>query len=113
MAPLVMILGGLALAAHNVWQRRGRSSAARAWADPGAGALTRRAVLVVRPLIAVVLVLGALLLLLDKVAAATVVLGLAILAGLLLIGAWTILPLPVPAVLQPGWYRRRSDARVH
>ena len=112
MAALVMILGGLVLAGHNVWQRLGRTSLARSWADPGAGALTRRAVLVVRPLIAVVLVLGGLLVLLEGAAAATVVLGLAGLVGLLLIAAWTMLPLPVPAALQPQWYRRRCDARV-
>lgn len=112
MTPLLMLIGGLALAAHNVWQRRGRSPAARDWATPGAGTFTRRAVLVVRPLIALVLVLGALLLWSEGVAAAEVVLGLSVLAGLLLIGAWIMLPLPVPSVLQPRWYRRRSDAHV-
>lgn len=111
MAPVVMLVGGLVLAGHNAWQRRGASPAARRWAAPGAGLLTRRAVLVVRPLIAVVLVLGALLLWLEGSAASTV-LGVAVLAGLLMIGAWTVLPLPVPAALQPGWYRRRSDAHA-
>lgn len=110
LTPLLMLLAGLALAAWNLWQRRGRTPAARAWARGVQGDWTRRSVLVVRPLIALVLVLGAVVAWRDD-GPLVVGLGAAIGGCLLLLGAFLVLPIPVPTFLQPGWYRDPSRGR--
>ncbi len=109
---VLMLVAGLALAAWNVWQHLGRSPAARRWARSVGRSLTVRSVLVVRPLIAVVLVLGAATGVTSDDSGATVVLGLGLAVALVLLLAYLVLPLPVPGFAQPSWFRRTSDARA-
>ena len=70
------------------------------------GDLKERSVLVVRPLIALVLLLGGADGLTDS-PAVVVPLGLALLVLL----AYLVLPLPIPRAVQPGWYRTRTRPR--
>jgi hypothetical protein len=112
MVYVLMLAGGLALAVWNAWQHLGRTPAARRWARSVGGSWTVRSVLVVRPLIAVVLVLGAATGVTSDGSSATVALGLGIAAALLLLLAYLVLPLPVPAVAQPSWLRQTSGARA-
>ena len=108
---VLMLVGGLALAAWNLRQRLGRTPGARAWSRSVQGSMHERAVLVVHPLLVVVLVLGALLPLVDGSTAGTVVLALPVAAALVLLLAYLLLPLPVPGFAQPGWYRRPRGTR--
>ena len=103
---LLMLLGGVALAAYTTWQHLGRHPVARRWASSVQGGLHRRAVLVVRPLLSVVLVLGGLTALTDDSSGLTTALGLAIAVALVVLLAYLVLPLPVPRFVQPRWYRR-------
>lgn len=111
--PVLMLLAGVGLAAWNLWQRRGRTPAARAWARGLQGDWTRRSVLVVRPLIALVLVLGAVVAWRED-GALVMAVGAAIGVCLLLLGAFLVLPIPVPGFLEPGWCRAsRARGRAH
>jgi hypothetical protein len=123
-ATVLMLLAGLALAAWNTWQHLGRSPAARSWAEAVQGELKVRSVLVVRPLIAAVLVLGALATMTSSstsssvsstdgssASAVTAVLGVLVLLALVAALAWMVLPLPVPRWAQPRWFRDRSQRR--
>ncbi|MCW2774517.1 MAG: hypothetical protein JWN91_2843 [Nocardioides sp.] len=112
MVYVVMLVGGLALAAWNVWQHLGRTPAARRWARSVGGSWTVRSVLVVRPLIAVVLVLGAATGPTSDGSGATIALGLGLAVALVLLLAYLVLPLPVPGFAQPDWYRRTPSARA-
>ena len=109
---LLMLLGGLLLAGWNTWQHLGRSPAARSWTRSIKGSFGVRSVLVVRPLIAVVLVLGAATGATGDDSGATVVLGLGIAVALLTLLAYLLLPLPVPQFAQPSWFRRTAGARA-
>jgi hypothetical protein len=102
--PILMVAGGIVLVAWNAWQRAGRTPAARAWTRSMQGTWKRRSVLVVRPLIAAVLILGGLAVLLADTPAA-VALGLATGVCLLLLAGYLLLPLPVPRAIQPHWSR--------
>jgi hypothetical protein len=108
----LMIAGGLALAAWNTRQRLGRTPQARAWSRSAQGSWHERAVLVVHPLIAVVLVVGGLLPLVDDSATGTVVLAVPVAVALLLLLIYLLLPLRVPGLVQPAWYRR-GDRHAH
>lgn len=111
--PVLMLLAGVGLAAWNLWQRRGRTPAARAWARGLQGDWTRRSVLVVRPLIALVLVLGAVVAWRED-GVLVVAVGAAIGVCLLLLGAFLVLPIPVPGFLEPRWCREsRARGRAH
>ncbi|MCD4525273.1 hypothetical protein [Nocardioides sp. cx-173] len=101
----LMLVGGLALAAHTTWQHLGRSPAARRWTRTVQGDLTRRSVLVVRPLLSVVLVLGALTAFTEGSTGANVAVAGPIAIALVVLLAYLVLPLPVPRVVQPRWYR--------
>ncbi len=105
-ALLVPLLLGLALAGWNTWQHLGRTSAARAWAHGNQPWFKPRSVLVVRPLIAVVLLVGAATGPAASSDAATVALGLLALACLLVLLAYLVLPIPIPTFAQPRWYQR-------
>jgi hypothetical protein len=107
MIHVLMLLGGLALASFNAWQRLGRSSAARRWARGTHRDFAQRNVLVLWPAIAVALVGGALI-------GATERLDLPSWPGVLLLAvglvtwlAYAVLPLPVPTLVQPRWYREQ------
>ncbi len=111
--PVLMLLAGLGLAGWNAWQRLGRTPAARAWAGSLQGDWKRRSVLVVRPLLAVVLVLGAVVAWHDDPGGSgggglAVALGLAIGLCLALLAAYLVLPIPVPGFVQPRWFREQS-----
>jgi hypothetical protein len=97
---------GLALAGWSTWQHLGRTSAARAWADGNQPWFRSRSVLVVRPLVAVVLLVGAATGPAAGSDAATVALGLLALTCLLVLLAFLVFPIPVPTFAQPGWYQR-------
>jgi len=105
MVHLLMLVSGLALAAWNTWQHLGRSRSARSWADDRRRDVTERNVLVLWPLIALALLLGAALGLTEDSTAATVAVGLPFAAALLLWLAYAVAPLPVPRAVQPRWYR--------
>lgn len=107
-----MLLAGLALAAVNVWQRRGRSPAARRWAR-GHRDFGRRNVLVMWPLLSAALLLGSALGAAGRLGVSTVPWGLAILVVLLAWLAFAVLPIPVPSFVEPRWYREQhADART-
>lgn len=108
---VLMLLGGLALATVNAWQRRGRTPRARQWARGPYRDFAQRNVLVLWPALAVALVGGALLGAterLDLPAWPGVVL---VVAGLLTWLAYAALPLPVPTAVQPRWYREQVAPR--
>ena len=108
---LLMLLGAVALAAVNVWQRRGQTSRARQWARGPYRDFAQRNVLVLWPALAVALVGGALLGAAERLDLPTwpgvVLLG----AGLLTWLAYAVLPLPVPSAVQPRWYREQVAPR--
>ena len=79
---------------------------------PMLGSWTVRSVLVVRPLIAVLLVLGAATGVTGDGSGATVALGLGLALTLVVLFAYLVLPLPVPEFAQPDWFRRTSGARA-
>jgi hypothetical protein len=108
---VLMLVGGLALAAWNTRQRLGRTPGARAWSRSAHGSMHERAVLVVHPLIAVVLVLGGLTPLADGSTGATVALAVPVALALALLLAYLVLPLPVPRSVQPRWFRRGRRVR--
>ncbi|HEV2798063.1 MAG TPA: hypothetical protein VGV65_10630 [Nocardioides sp.] len=102
---LLMLAGALGLAAVNAWQRRGRTPRARQWARGPYRDFAQRNVLVLWPAVATALVGGACIGLAERVEVPSwpgVVLAL---LGLLTWLAFAALPLPVPAFLQPRWYR--------
>lgn len=103
---VLMIAAGVALAALNTWQRLGRSRRARAWSTGLRKEETSRKVLVLWPLIALALVAGGLTGLLSDSLGATVLPVLLLLAALLLWFAYLMLPLPVPRIVQPRWFRQ-------
>ncbi|MBL0749816.1 hypothetical protein [Nocardioides baculatus] len=105
---VLMLLGGLALAGFNAWQRLGRTPDARRWARGTHRDFAQRNVLILWPALAVALVGGSLV---GGAEAADLPAwpGVVLLAvGLLTWLAWAALPLPVPAAFQPRWYRERS-----
>jgi hypothetical protein len=104
---LLMLLGAVALAAVNVWQRRGQTSRARQWARGPYRDFAQRNVLVLWPALAVALVGASLL-------GATERLDLPSWPGVVLVAgglvtwlAYAVLPLPVPSFVQPRWYREQ------
>lgn len=108
---VLMLLGGLALAAFNTWQRLGRTPPARRWARGTHRDFAQRNVLVLWPALAVALLGGALLGAaerLDLPAWPGVVL---VVVGLLTWIAFAALPLPVPTLVQPRWYREQTGSR--
>src|SRR6478736_4016643 len=108
----LMLVGGLALAAWNTWQHLGRSPAARAWARSIKGSWGVRSVLVVRPLIAIVLVLGAVTGWMSTDNGLYIALGLGIGVSLIVLLAFLVLPLPVPRFAQPSWFQQTAGARA-
>lgn len=102
---VLMLVGGLALAAWNIWQHLGRTPAARRWTSTVQGDLTRRSVLVVRPLVALVLVLGSLTAFTTESTGANVAVAAPIALALVVLLAYLVLPLPIPRFVQPRWYR--------
>jgi hypothetical protein len=108
---LLMLLGAVALAAVNVWQRRGQTSRARQWARGPYRDFAQRNVLVLWPALAVALVGGALLGAAERLDLPTwpgvVLLG----AGLLTWLAYAVLPLPVRSAGQPRWYGEQVAPR--
>lgn len=104
---LLMLLGALALTAVNVWQRRGHTSRARQWARGPYRDFAQRNVLVLWPALAVALVGGALLGATERLDLPSWP-GVVLLAvGLLTWLAYAALPLPVPSLVQPRWYREQ------
>ncbi len=114
---IAMLIGGLGLAAWNTRQRLGRTRQARSWARGMPKEFAERNVLVLWPLLAVSLLLGAALGAAAGSTAASVAVGLPFAAAMLLWLAYAVLPLPVPWFVQPRWYRelrppsRRPEAR--
>jgi hypothetical protein len=106
-----MLLGGLALASFNTWQRLGRSDAARRWARGTHRDFAQRNVLVLWPALAVALLGGALLGVAERQDLPTWPGVLLVAVGLVTWLAFAALPLPVPAVVQPRWYREQVGAR--
>lgn len=108
---LLMLAGAVALAAVNTWQRRGQTPRARQWARGTHRDFAQRNVLVLWPALAVALLGGALVggaERLDLPAWPGVVL---VGVGLLTWLAYAVLPLPVPSVVQPRWYREQAGTR--
>lgn len=104
---LLMLLGAVALATVNTWQRRGQTPRARQWARGPYRDFAQRNVLVLWPALAVALLGGALVggaERLDLPSWPGVVL---VAVGLMTWLAYAVLPLPVPALVQPRWYRDR------
>ena len=104
---LLMLLGSLALAAFNTWQRLGRTPAARRWARGTHRDFAQRNVLVLWPSLAVALLGGALLGAADAADLPTWPGVVLLAAGLLTWLAYAVLPLPVPTAVQPRWYREQ------
>lgn len=111
MIHVLMLLGGLALAGVNAWQRLGRSRAARRWARGTHRDFAQRNVLVLWPLLAVALLLGAALGAVQRTGGPTLPLALLLVLTLAAWVAFAALPLPVPSFVQPRWYREQSDGR--
>ena len=65
-----------------------------------------RSVLVIRPLLALVLLIGAATGPAAGSDGATVALGLLALACLVVLLVFAVFPIPIPAFAQPRWYRR-------
>ncbi len=107
----VLLLLGAVLAGWNTWQRLGRTSAARAWASSNRPWFTSRSVLVIRPLMALALLAGAATGPAARSDAATIALGLLVLAFLVVLLAFLVFPLPIPTLAQPRWYRRSHERR--
>ncbi|MBD8869723.1 hypothetical protein [Nocardioides donggukensis] len=104
MTATLMIVGGLVLLAHNLWQRRGASASARRWTSSYQGHLKHRSVLLVRPLVAVV-VLAAGVVAAGVPSYVAQVLAVLVVLSLILLVACLILPAPIPRWVQPAWYR--------
>lgn len=102
---LVMAMAAVALAVWTTWQHLGRTPASRSWASSVQGSLTRRSVLVVRPLLVVVLLSGAATGLVDSSTTTAVAVAVPAVAALVTLMAYLVLPLPIPAWAQPGWAR--------
>lgn len=104
---ILMLAIGLAMAAANTWQRLGRSSAARRWARGTHPDFAQRNVLILWPSVAVALVAGASLGAVQRLDAPTwpAVLPLVLALGVFLV--YAVLPLRVPSLLQPRWYREQ------
>lgn len=111
MIHVLMLLGGLALAAVNTWQRLGRSPAARRWARGTHPDFAQRNVLVLWPSLAVTLLGGAGLGAAQRWDWTAWVFVVLVLAGLVTWLVFAALPVPVPRVVQPRWYRDRSGTR--
>ncbi|KQV65751.1 hypothetical protein ASC64_12630 [Nocardioides sp. Root122] len=108
---VLMLLGGLALASFNTWQRLGRSAAARRWARGTHRDFAQRNVLVLWPALAVALLGGALLGAAERLDLPTWPGVLLVALGLVTWLAFAALPLPVPAAVQPRWYREQVGPR--
>lgn len=102
---LLMLLGSLALAAFNTWQRLGRTPAARRWARGTHRDFAQRNVLVLWPSLALALLGGAVVGAADAADLPTWPGVVLLAAGLLTWLAYAVLPLPVPTTVQPRWYR--------
>lgn len=100
------LVGGVVLAVWSIWQHRGRSAAARAWTHDWMGSFKVKSVLVLRPLLVVVLILGGLMPLASHWMPVQAVFSLLILVSLAGIVAY-FLPLPVPSFAMPKWYREQ------
>lgn len=111
MIHVLMLLAGLALAAVNAWQRLGRSPQARRWARGTHRDFAQRSVLVLWPLLAAALLLGAALGAIRGGAGPAVPVALLLVLTLATWFAFAALPLPVPAFVQPRWYREQSGRR--
>jgi len=109
LAHVVLLVLGVALAGWNTWQHLGRTAAARAWAVGDQPWFKARSVLVIRPLLALVLLIGAATGPAAGSDGATVALGLLALACLVALLAFAVLPVPIPRLVQPGWYRRSHE----
>lgn len=108
---VVMLSAGLALGGLNLWLRWGRTPGARAWAGSVQGELMERAVLVVHPLLATVLLLGAVTVSAQGSTPVGGAAALLLLLALITLLAFLVLPLPVPRAVQPAWYRDRRAVR--
>lgn len=107
---LLMLLGGLALAAFNTWQRLGRTPAARRWARGTHRDFGQRNVLVLWPALAVALVGGACVGAAEHLGTPAWPGVVLLAAGLLTWLAYAALPLPVPTSVQPQWYREQAGS---
>jgi hypothetical protein len=111
-ANIVMLVAGLALTAWTTYQHLGRSPGARDWSRAGPRTLTEKTTLVVHPLMAVICVLGGIANdTIDPSGAGAVLWGV-VAACLLVLGTFILLPVPVPDVAKPRWYREYWAART-
>jgi hypothetical protein len=108
---VLMLLGGLALAAVNVWQRRGRTPRARQWARGPYRDFAQRNVLVLWPALVVALLGGASLGAAERLDLPTWPGVVLLAAGLLTWLTYAALPVPVPTAVQPRWYREQVASR--
>lgn len=108
---VLMLVGGLALAAVNTWQRLGRSRSARRWTRGMHRDFAHRNVLVLWPLLAVALLLGAGLGAAQRLQAPTLPFALLLLLTLAAWVAFAALPIPVPSFVQPRWYRQQTGGQ--
>ncbi len=106
----VALVLGIALAGRYFWQHRGRTLAARRWVYRTQRWYSARDVLVVRPLMAAVLLSTGVFGWLPPRHPVTNVLVLVALVCALVVFAYLILPLPVPAWAKPDWYRGYGQA---
>ncbi|MCY7402426.1 MAG: hypothetical protein LH477_15990 [Nocardioides sp.] len=104
---MLMLLGGLGLLAVNVWQRRGRTGRARQWARGPYRDFAQRNVLVLWPALAVALLGGAMLGAAQGLDLPTWPGVVMVAVGLLAWVLFAVLPLPVPTMAQPQWYREQ------
>lgn len=108
---LVALVVGLLAAGVNVWQRLGRSNAARGWARGMTRSLAERRVLVLWPTFAIAMLAAGGLGLADGSAFATLC-GLVMIVALLVFIAYAVLPLPVPRFAMPRWYAAERANRA-
>lgn len=106
MPHLLMLFGAGALGTWSLWHYRGQTSRARDWARSPREAMPRE-ILVVWPLLALSLLLGALIGL--PFGAVRMVASLGFLCSIFAALAYMLFPLPVPRWLIPGWYTEQVD----
>ncbi|WP_435744545.1 hypothetical protein [Nocardioides sp. SYSU DS0663] len=104
-ANVTMLVVGVLLAAWTTRQHLGRSRRARAWGRAGARSVAERTNLVVHPLLAALLILAGLGNDQVEPAGAGAIFWAGVALCLLLLGAYIILPLPIPDAVKPRWYR--------
>jgi hypothetical protein len=111
-ANVVMLGAGFALALWTTRQHLGRSRGAREWSRAGPGSMAERTTLVVHPLLTAILLLAGIGNDTVEPAGAGAVLWLAVVGCLVVLGAYLVLPLPIPDLLKPRWYREGRTSRA-